>query len=352
MTVEQFNLIEMLEDLCAAKSVPFKPMRIASDIMTTDVKILTLDHTILSFLKYMEVYKIRHATVFDPPTEKGQKPYFVGVVSQRDVLRLVPPYGTKTGSQKQTLKELRKLLTLIVTRKPICALPQTPVPDLIASMLDNHIDMLPILADGELTGIVTTTDIIKLFGRLRNAIQELHPELKKQAQPVDLPPADSPETQLLFSWLTETVLNIMTPEAACLQPNDTLADAMQLMRKRKFRHVPITDEEGKLTGIVSDRDILEHLPSVSWRPQSPAKKFREHLFDVDPQAACLSFPLAHIMTWEVTHILPDCLATDAAKMLQKGKISCCPVLDNEKKLLGIVTVSDMMRRLLAAYKSK
>jgi CBS domain-containing protein len=58
------------------------------------------------------------------------------------------------------------------------------------------------------------------------------------------------------------------------------------------------------------------------------------------------------MTWEVTHVLPNCLATDAAKILQKGEISCCPVLDNEKKLLGIVTVSDMMRRLLAAYQPK
>lgn len=352
MTVEQFSLIEVVEDLCAAKGVPFKPMRIASDIMTADVKILTLDHTIMSFLKYMEAYKTRHATVFDPPIEKGQKPYFVGVVSQRDVLRLVPPYGTKTSRQGQPLKELRKLLARIVTRKPISALPQTPVPDLIASMLDDHIDMLPILADGELTGIVTTTDIIKLFGRLRNAIHELHPQLKKLTQPVDLPSADSPKTQLLFSWLTETVRHIMTRQVACLQPNNTLADAIQLMQKRKFRHVPITDDQGKFTGIISDRDILKHLPSTSGRPPSPSKMFREHLFDVDPQAPSLAFPLAHIMTWEVTHVLPCCLVTDVAKMLQGRKISCCPVLDNEKKLLGIVTGSDMMRRLLAAYQSK
>ncbi|TFG47482.1 MAG: CBS domain-containing protein [Candidatus Brocadiia bacterium] len=352
MTVERFSLIELVEDLCVAKGVPFKPMRIASDIMTTDVKILTLDHTIMSFLQYMDVYKIRHAPVFDPPIEKGQKPYFVGVVSQRDVLRLLPPYGTKTAREGQSLKELQKRLSLIVTRKPICALPQTPVPGLIALMLDNHIDMLPIFSDSELKGIVTTIDIIKLFDRLKNAIHMLHPQLKKQTLPVALPPADSPETQLLFTWLTETVQNIMTREVASLQPNHTLADAMQLMQKRKCSHVSITDEEGKLNGIVSDRDILEQLPSTSCRPPLPSKKFREHLFDVDPKAPCLNFPLSHIMAWKVIHILPDCLVTDVAKMLQRGKMNCCPVLDNEKKLLGIVTGSDIMRTLLAAYQSK
>ena len=347
MTDEQFSLIEVVEDFCTAKGVAFKPMRVAADIMNADVKILTLDHTVKTFLEFMEVHKVRHAPVVDPPTEKGQKPYFVGIISERDALRQISPHGTKTSRKNQTPTELRKLLTQIVTRKPICALPQTPVPDLIASMLDNHIGIVPILADGNLVGIVTTTDIVKLFAMLETTIHRLCPQLKEQTQPVD----ESPDMQLLFSWLRETVQQIMTRRPICLKLNDTLGMAKNLMQREKFRHVLVINSEDKLAGIVSDRDILRYLPSGGWSSRLQSRMFRAQLFDVDSKAPSLDLPLAHIMTWDATHILPDCTVCDAAKKFRKKRVGCLPVLDGEKNLLGIVTVTDLMRTLLAAYQS-
>jgi CBS domain-containing protein len=55
------------------------------------------------------------------------------------------------------------------------------------------------------------------------------------------------------------------------------------------------------------------------------------------------------MTRDAAHILPTCSFYKAVKILDEMKISCLPVVDDGKRLLGIVTVTDVMRGLLAAY---
>jgi CBS domain-containing protein len=49
------------------------------------------------------------------------------------------------------------------------------------------------------------------------------------------------------------------------------------------------------------------------------------------------------------HILPSCSICEAAYILHEKKISCLLVVDEQEKLRGIVTVTDLMRALLAAY---
>lgn len=55
------------------------------------------------------------------------------------------------------------------------------------------------------------------------------------------------------------------------------------------------------------------------------------------------------MMRKVLHISPGCSVCEAAEILYKKKISCLPVIDEQEKLRGIVTVTDLMRALLAAY---
>ena len=56
-----------------------------------------------------------------------------------------------------------------------------------------------------------------------------------------------------------------------------------------------------------------------------------------------------IMNRDVIHVQPDCGFYDVVKMLHEMKISSVPVIDEDNKLLGIATVTDVMRGLLAAY---
>ena len=345
----QFQLIDVIEEMCIQKDIRPGPMRVAQDVMNADVKTLTLDHTVQQCLNFMKARRIRHAPVVDLPYEGETKPYFIGVVSQRDVLRLNAPDAEETSKQNIDRRALRQLLVNIVARKPKSVTPQTPIPDVIMTMTENHIDMVPVLDDDELIGIITTTDLMWLFFRLNKAIHQLYLELKKGAPPVDIASESSAKTKILFSWVSRGVKEIMSEQVICLETQDNLARAIEVLQAEEFRHIPIIDEQGKFVGLVSDRDILRNLPFAGRRPPSPPKRFREHLFAIDSWTKSLQLPLDSIMKRKVLHILPGCSVCEAADILYKKKISCLPVIDEQEKLRGVVTVTDLMRALLAAY---
>ena len=122
------------------------------------------------------------------------------------------------------------------------------------------------------------------------------------------------------------------------------------MQEGKFRHIPIVDSHSIVKGIVSDRDILLHLPFVEGQRLSQSRGFRDHLFEVYPRHPSLGLPLNHIMTPGPQTVSPDAGLYEVAKKLYDLRISCLPVTDEEKKLLGIVTISDVMKGLFAAYR--
>jgi CBS domain-containing protein len=356
MVNEQFRLIDLIDDVCVGKDVFFRSVRSAKDVMTSDVKTLTLDDTVGTCLKFMKDNKVRHVPVMDTPAEKEEKPYFVGVVSERDVFRQLSPYVGKVGEKDTDPKALRQPLGQIVTRKPKFVSPDTPIPKMIAIMVDNHVDTVPVLTNGDLVSIVTAEDILKFFVRL-DTIRQLCAEagtegkVRKKRRLVDLISGGLGEMTATLLSVFQTVQDIMTEQVVCLEEQDNMAKAMEVMQVGKFRHVPIVDGQKRLVGIISDRDILRHLPPSTGRQPSPsqAEVFRSRLFSVDPKDPSLKTPLMRIMTLDVIHVPPTCSFYDAAKMLHEMRVSCLPVLDKEKDIRGIVTTTDVMRTLLAAY---
>jgi CBS domain-containing membrane protein len=358
----QLKLIDVIEEMCLSrldsakrattgteKVVCFQPMRLARDIMNTDVKTLTLDHTVSHCLRFMKGRRVRHVPVVDLPNEGETKPYFVGVVSERDVLRLNEPDVEVINKQNKDQRSLRQLLVNIVARKPKSASPQTSVQEVIMIMTSHHIDMVPVLDDADLVGVITTTDLMKLFFKLDEVIHKLCPELNKGAAPVDMASESVAKANILSSWISRGVQKIMTEQVISLEPQDDLARAIEVMQDEEIRHIPIMDEQEKFVGLVSDRDILRNLPYAGRRPPSPPKRFREHLFATNTWTKCLLLPLESIMVRKVLHISPGCSVCEAAQILYKKKISCLPVIDEQEKLRGIVTVTDLMRALLTAY---
>jgi acetoin utilization protein AcuB len=351
MANRQFRLIDLIDDICDGKDVFFQSVRVVKDMMTYDVKTLTLDDTIETCLKIMKENKIRHIPVVDIATEKKGKQYFVGIVSQRDVFRQISPYLGKVGEEDSDLKALKQPLGRIVTRNPKSVSPETEIKDMIAIMVDNRIDSVPVLLDGGLVGIATATDTLKLFARLY-AIGKLCQE-KAKVEPsrrfVDLLSGDSDHAALALSSVLQTVKDIMTEQVVCLAEQHNLAKVMEVMQRGKFRHVPIVDKQKRLVGLISDRDVLRHLPFRAGQRQPQTEGFHYGLFDVDLNEPAIRQPVNRIMKRDITHVPPTCSFYDAAKMLREMSVSCLPVTDDEKKLLGIVTVTDMMRGLLAAY---
>ena len=351
MAQHRSRIIDMIDDMCDGKDVLFHSVRNVKDIMTYEVKTLTLDDTIETCLEIMTENQIRHIPVVDIATEKEAEPYFVGIVSQRDVFRQISPYLEKIGQADSDIKALKQLLVQIVTRKPKCASPETSIQQATALMVENRVDSVPVLFENDLVGIVTATDVLTLFVRL-HAIGQLYGE-KAKKEPrrrfVDLLAGNSDEAVYALSSVLGTVKDIMTEQVVSLEEQDNLDKVMKVMQKGKFRHVPVVDKQEKLIGIISDRDVLRLLPFRKSQRKPQSELFRAELFDVEPNEPVTHQQVYRIMNRDVIHVKSSCGFQDVVKMLHEMKISSIPVTDEDNKLLGIATITDVMRGLLAAY---
>ena len=133
----------------------------------------------------------------------------------------------------------------------------------------------------------------------------------------------------------------MTKVLATLSPEASVAEALTLCRERRIRHIPIL-EEGRLVGIVSDRDL---------RDASPA------LGDAQRASALQEIRVGDVMTREVSTADPQDSIENVAQEMYELKIGSLPVVAEgpmvdeglavaEEELLGIVTSSDVMRALV------
>ena len=351
MEENQSRLIDVIDDMCQAKNVLFHMVRNARDIMSCNVKTLTLDDTINTSLEIMTENNIRHIPILDIAAEKENNQYFVGIVSQRDVFRQISPYLDKSGGIESDRIALQQLLVQIVTRQPKSASPETPIQDIAKMMVENRIDSIPVLYENDLVGIVTATDILKLFVRLHE-IGELNrdkPKTEPKRRFVDLLSSNSDRAAWALSSVLGTVKDIMTEQVVSLQEQDNLNTVMKTMQNGKFRHVPIVDEQNKLIGIISDRDVLRLLPFRKSQRKPQSEIFRAELFDVEPNEPTIYQQVYRVMNRDVVHVQPNHNFYNVVKMLHDKKISCVPVTDKNKKLIGIATVTDVMRGLLAAH---
>lgn len=345
----EFRFIDLIDDLCNGKDVFFRFVRTAQDIMAHGVETLTLDDTVEAALLFMKEKKVRHVPVMDLPVGDEEGAYFVGVISERDLFRQISPYVGKIGELDSDRSGLGKKLTDIVTRKPTGMSPETGLAEVIATMISNHTDMAPVLSKGALVGIITSEDIVKLYVRL-DMLRQFCVQAGEGTRLVDLFSGGASAGPTPPASLIRSVRDIMTKEVACLGANDDMAKAMEMMQEGKFRHLPIVDSDGKLAGMISDRDVLLNLTFPSAKRRPDGSRFRGRLFSVDNHDPSLNLPLRRIMKTDVECVSADCDVYGAAKKLHETGMSCLPVVDEQGRIEGIMTVTDLMRGLLVSYK--
>ncbi len=131
-----------------------------------------------------------------------------------------------------------------------------------------------------------------------------------------------------------TVREIMTPVVETLRRNDQLALADDLMRAQRIRHLPVLDEDGRLCGLVSQRDLFRGaLAKALGYGETAQRKLHTMLL------------VKEIMTNDVVTIGPHEPLANAARLMIEHKIGCLPVVDADT-LLGIVTETDFVARAI------
>ncbi len=133
-----------------------------------------------------------------------------------------------------------------------------------------------------------------------------------------------------------SVEDIMTSDVICLGIDDTIEVAIRIFLERKFRHLPVVDQDRNLVGVVSDRDILMHISPLIGTA-----------IERDIDRATLKRKIHGIMSTKLITAVQDTSIHYAASLMIERKINCLPVVDALGKIKGIVTSADLLRALEA-----
>ncbi len=137
--------------------------------------------------------------------------------------------------------------------------------------------------------------------------------------PVERLPLDSVFKPMKQTEATPFVGNVMQNAVTCRESEEVRAIAERIVTK-SVNHIIVVDDFGKLTGIVTSWDVT--------RAMAEGKK-----------------ALADIMTRRVVTTKPDEPLETASKKMAQHNISALPVIDNDRKVLGIVTSEDVSKLL-------
>jgi acetoin utilization protein AcuB len=129
------------------------------------------------------------------------------------------------------------------------------------------------------------------------------------------------------------VRDCMTAPANSLSKDACLLDAVLTFRRTGFRHLPIVDD-GRIVGIISERDIQRVSPSLL-----------SNVVQDEYNSVFEKTRLKDVMTRDPLTVTPDTPLRDAAIILNEQKVGCLLVAV-EGKLVGIITVIDMLHALI------
>jgi CBS domain-containing protein len=231
-----------------------------------------------------------------PVTRGG---HLVGMVSDRAVADRHLAAPLEPGNVEEVMQ-----------RFPQTAHPGDRVGDAALRMSELVIDALPVTDEGLLVGIVTTTDI--LANEARRHVFE--PVRRSRG----------------------TVGDHMTRDPVTVLVDDHLADALDLMIEHRIRHLPVVDREGALVGMLSDRDLRMQLGAAVLLPRE--QRSRRMIGD-DIASAMTPAPV----TVEQTEPLAAAIA-----LLVDARIGALPVVDEDDRLVGVLSYIDVLRQVLGS----
>ena len=120
------------------------------------------------------------------------------------------------------------------------------------------------------------------------------------------------------------VSQFMTKEVFTVRPHDIVDLAAAMMQWKHIRHVPVEDDEHKLVGLVTHREILRLVANKVWgKNRGPV-------------------PISQIMETNLITVDPDTPTIDALQIMRDSHVGCLPVVGNGGELLGMVTESDLL----------
>lgn len=127
----------------------------AQDIMVRDVICVNIDARLPEVKAVMQKNGFHHLPVIE-------NDILVGIISDRDLLRMISPFIDSLSEQKRDLETLNHAAHQIMTRQPIAVKADSPIEKIVNWMMQASISCIPVIdEDQHVLGIITWRDLLK-----------------------------------------------------------------------------------------------------------------------------------------------------------------------------------------------
>ena len=134
---------------------------------------------------------------------------------------------------------------------------------------------------------------------------------------------------------------IMTKDPVTLNIDESFCRVAQIFQEKDIRHLPIVNSQGLILGIISQRD-LNRIASPKKGPNG------EYLYD---PAELTKYILKQHVIQKVFSLSPEDTLEKAVEIMAEKKLGCMPITDPDGKVIGIVTVTDLLRLFLQTLRT-
>jgi len=282
-----------------------KVMDAIETVMTKKVITCKPNQSLMEVQKLLVKHRISRVVIVDEKTNP------VGIITRKDLVNFVFIDKSSRGLEDIQAEE-------VMTRDLATAKPTTPISNAAKNMVKKKISSLIITdEEGRLKGIATKFDVCKYLATKGIGIFSVH--------------------------------DFMRSNPITVKPSHPIFFAVSLMSKHKVAHMVVTEKE-KPVGIISLTDVT--MTSSLLRP-AEALKSEKHVimrgFITLPKNIHL-FTARDIMVASPVTVDKDADLSEAARLMIKHGFNCLPVVDKSKKLVGIITSSDLTRAIASIKK--
>lgn len=260
------------------------------NVMAKGIITVRKDQTISDALKLMSKHKISRLPVISPKTHE-----LVGIITEKDM-------AIKIASSKYEEVPLSHMrISTIMTDKVLMADVSDSKVQVLKKMVENHIGGVPILEDGNLVGMVTKTDFLK---------------------EADLVPFK--DTQ---------IKEIMTNRVITINPDERIVHARRLMIDNDIARLVVVNA-GAIMGIITAKDVAKTV--IEFKKRVPEKYQHHQIRNLFVQ---------EVMSQTIETTRKDATIPEVAKIMVEKEFSGMPVSDDNNKVHGIVSKTDILQHI-------
>ncbi|HXF62935.1 MAG TPA: DUF190 domain-containing protein [Caldilineaceae bacterium] len=278
--------------------------------------------------------RIHTARIVDLSTDLPIKVEWVDVAEAVD--RLLPQVRSMVNDGLITLEEvevvqyapgrapdpLQQPVHNIMRTEVVTVTPETPIAEAVALLLQRGYHSLPVVEpSGKVVGILTEGDLLRHAGlAVRLGLQGELPAAQLQRQLVQL------------QQQAGSVGDIMTRPVLTIQAQEPVRLAAERMAAHGLKRLPVTDASGRLVGLVSRIDIFR---ALEYHQRGEERAYEPPNIGVS---------VRDLMVTDVATVGPNARLEEIIRALEASRRRRAVVVDDQRRVLGIITDGDLLRR--------